>query len=120
MRYANLSVEDTDAATGSTRLFKDLHATLRGEDKLLGPDPSLSGVFRRFTHSAREEGFSAERVVIALKRAYRAWIPIKCPGQDDELPRLVTLSIETYYADEPDNHNDAGRRGISAAPLRVA
>ena len=106
MSHTNVPVQTTDRPS---RLFKELHATVRGA-ATTGRDPSLSGVFRRFAHSARGEGLSAERVVIALKRAYRAWMPtVGCLGRDEELPRLISLSIDSYYEDV-DGCDEASRQ----------
>jgi hypothetical protein len=88
-------------------VFRELHATLRGEGRTTEGDPSLSGVFRRFARSAREEGVLAERVVIALKRAYRAWVPVVDRGRDHRLTRLITVSIESYYAGDRNEDGDA-------------
>lgn len=120
MTQSNVHVPAADQATRSIRLFKDLHTTLSGEDQLFGPDPSLSGVFRRFAQSARGEGISAERVVIALKRAYRAWIPERGTPPEEQLPRLITASIESYYADERDDDVDAPIEPPSQPPRDAA
>ena len=120
MTQPNVQARSADRATGSIRLFKDLHATLRGEDQIGGHDPSLSGVFRRFAQSARGEGISAERVVIALKRAYRAWVPERGTPRDEQLPRLITASIESYFADDRDDVVDAPVEPSSQPPLDAA
>jgi hypothetical protein len=108
MPHASAQEDSTDRAARSSRVFRELHATLRGEGRTIGGDPSLSGVFRRFARSARAEGVLAERVVIALKRAYRAWVPVVHRGRDHRLTRLITVSIESYYARDGNEDGDDG------------
>ena len=105
MSHANALARRPDSGARSSRLFKELHAALRGERRDTGRDPSVSGAFRRFAQSARREGISAERVVVALKRAYRAWVRPEPPGDEDRLSRLITLSIESFYTAEDSNED---------------
>jgi hypothetical protein len=104
MSHTHSRKGQTDPARRLSRLFRELHAAVRGERSKAGGDLSLSGAFRRFAQSAREEGVSAERVVIAAKRAYRAWVPMTRPNREDQLARLISVSIGSYYAREHNDH----------------
>jgi hypothetical protein len=98
------SVPVPAGVNGGSELLTEVLAALRGavrdEAHDVVADAWLRGACRRFAQSARDEGVSPERVVIALKHTYNAIVPASHRDREDQLSGLVTVLIESYYGEE--------------------